>query len=50
MGRTRAVRGCLQQAMRALRPAAAGRPALTRATAADVEAPQTRLIALHGHG
>ncbi|MGW7436496.1 hypothetical protein [Streptomyces sp. NPDC054849] len=45
MGRTGSTRQCLQQAASVVRPAAVG-PAL----AADSEAPETRRIALHGHG
>ncbi|WP_405828119.1 hypothetical protein [Streptomyces sp. NBC_00105] len=42
MGRMGSSRQCLQQAVSGLRPAAAG--------PADVEAPETRRVALHGHG
>ncbi|MGP3980855.1 hypothetical protein [Streptomyces sp. KR80] len=50
MGRTSAVRECLQQATCALCPAAAGSAVVGPATAADVEAPVTGRTALHGHG
>ncbi|MFJ2201479.1 MULTISPECIES: hypothetical protein [Streptomyces] len=50
MGRTRAVRECLQQATGALCPAASGPAAVGLATAADARAPQTGRSALHGHG
>lgn len=50
MGRTSAVRECLQQATSVLRPAVAD-PAVTGpATAADIDAQGTCRIALHGHG
>ncbi|MFE5943587.1 hypothetical protein [Streptomyces sp. NPDC056480] len=45
MGRTSSTRQCLWQAASAVRPAV-----VARVTAADVEAPPTRRIALHGHG
>ncbi|MFD9405873.1 hypothetical protein ACFWBN_02450 [Streptomyces sp. NPDC059989] len=45
MGRTSSTGKCLQQAASGLRPAA-----VDPATAADVEAPETRRTALHGHG
>ncbi|WP_405941004.1 hypothetical protein [Streptomyces sp. NBC_00207] len=45
MGRMGSSRQCLQQAVSGLRQAAAG-----PAAAADVEAPETRRVALHGHG
>ncbi|MGP3949798.1 hypothetical protein [Streptomyces sp. 7N604] len=50
MGRTSAVRECLQQAPRALRAAVAASAVVGPATAADVEAPVTGRTALHGHG
>ncbi|WP_404961981.1 hypothetical protein [Streptomyces sp. 147326] len=46
MGRTGSTRQCLQQAASGLRPAAV----VPAAAAADVEAPETRRVALHGHG
>ncbi|MCB8901108.1 MULTISPECIES: hypothetical protein [unclassified Streptomyces] len=45
MGRTSSSRQCLWQASSGVRPAV-----VDPATAADVEAPPTRRIALHGHG
>ncbi|WP_374772323.1 hypothetical protein OG756_03475 [Streptomyces sp. NBC_01310] len=45
MGHTGSTRQCLHQAASVVRPAVV-QPAL----AADVEAPETRRIALHGHG
>ncbi|MGW0392073.1 hypothetical protein ACWDYJ_14515 [Streptomyces sp. NPDC003042] len=45
MGRTSSTRQCLQKAASELRPAV-----VDPATAADVEPPRTRRIALHGHG
>lgn len=45
MGRMGSTRQCLQQAASGLRPAA-----VDPAPAADVEAPETRRVALHGHG
>ncbi|MER5658373.1 hypothetical protein ACFWA4_21795 [Streptomyces sp. NPDC060011] len=50
MGRTRAVRECLQQATGVLCAATSGPAAIGLATAADVQAPQTGRGALHGHG
>ncbi|MCX5232442.1 hypothetical protein ABZY16_01125 [Streptomyces sp. NPDC006553] len=45
MGRTSSTRQCLWQAASGVRPAV-----VAPVTAADVEAPPTRRIALHGHG
>ncbi|WP_405455958.1 hypothetical protein OG786_03645 [Streptomyces sp. NBC_00101] len=50
MGRTHAVRECLQQATDALCPTASGPAAVVSARAADARAPQTGRSALHGHG
>ncbi|MDX3533142.1 hypothetical protein PV721_01920 [Streptomyces sp. MB09-01] len=45
MGRKGSTGHCLQQAASGLRPAA-----VAPAAASDVEAPETRRVALHGHG
>ncbi|MGW0775403.1 hypothetical protein ACWD01_17545 [Streptomyces sp. NPDC002835] len=45
MGRTSSTRQCLRQAASEVRPDIAH-----PATAAGVEAPRTRRVALHGHG
>ncbi|MFJ2933073.1 hypothetical protein ACIO8G_09890 [Streptomyces sp. NPDC087219] len=45
MGRTSSTRQCLWQAASGVRPAV-----VDPATSADVEAPPTLRIALHGHG
>ncbi|MFD7164860.1 hypothetical protein [Streptomyces violascens] len=50
MGRTSAVRMCLQQAIPALCRATAGSAAVGQATADDVAAPKAGRGALHGHG
>ncbi|MFI9081709.1 hypothetical protein ACIGW8_35475 [Streptomyces sioyaensis] len=50
MGRTNAVRECLQQASCALRPAVASSAVIGPATAADADAPEIGRGALHGHG
>ncbi|WP_405861290.1 hypothetical protein OG361_38750 [Streptomyces sp. NBC_00090] len=45
MGRTSSARQCLRQAASGVRPAV-----VDPATTADVGAPPSRRIALHGHG
>ncbi|MEU1086804.1 hypothetical protein ACFYPN_09520 [Streptomyces sp. NPDC005576] len=50
MGRTRAVRECLQQATGALCWATARPAAVGSATATDARTPQAGRGALHGHG
>ncbi|MFD9030039.1 hypothetical protein ACFVZW_02560 [Streptomyces sp. NPDC059567] len=45
MGRIRSTRQCLRQAASGVRQAV-----VDPDTAADVESPRTRRIALHGHG